>query len=140
MSDHLVWVHEEALRLNHPVFDHTNGSADAVFVWDDEHLKQMGYSFQRLIFIFETLCELDVPVYRGRTTLLLPQLARQFGKRVIRVADSPNPALIALREQLGERVPIDCIEEPAFVVPDRTPDLRRFSRYWRRVRKPLLRP
>ena len=139
MSGSLVWMHEDALRLDHPVFDGTEGAADAVFIWDDEHLEAMGYSFQRLVFIYETLCELGVAIYRGPTHDMLIRLADSRGKTTIRVADSPNPALRALRELLAQHLAVHCIEEPAFVTPERDPDLRRFFRYWKRVRRPLLR-
>ena len=63
----LVWLHEDALNAKHPVL-HSTSNADLVcFVWDDEYLSAMEYGFQRLVFIYETLCEMGINVIRGDT-------------------------------------------------------------------------
>ena len=75
MTQHLIWLHEDALRASHPVLENFSREADAVYIWDDAYLQKMNYSFQRLVFIYETLTELSIPVYRGKTADVLIEMA-----------------------------------------------------------------
>lgn len=39
MTKSLIWLHEEALTANHPVFKAAPKDTSAIFVWDDNYLK-----------------------------------------------------------------------------------------------------
>ena len=133
MTD-LVWLHEDALRSNHPVFDEAGAGRSTVFVWDDAYLQQMDYSFKRLVFIYETLIELPLSIFRGDLSECLSQLGRQQGGRIL-VPATPNPRLQQTIEQLGREFEVVVVADRPFVNLPREPDLRRFFRYWNKARK-----
>ena len=138
MSD-LVWLHEDALDADHSVFDGAEPGSFAVFVWDDAYLQQMDYGFKRLVFIYETLLELDVRIVRGDLVESLGRLAREQGGR-IRVPETPNPRLQQVVEQLRGEFEVDVVAGRAFVDLPREPDLRRFFRYWNKARGAAMKP
>lgn len=138
MSD-LVWLHEDALGADHPVFDGAGPGSVAVFVWDEAYLQQMDYGFKRLLFIYETLLELDVRIVRGDLVESLGRLAREQGGR-IRVPETPNPRLQQVVERLRAEFEVDVIAEVPFVSMTREPDLRRFFRYWNKARAAAMKP
>ena len=45
MSTRLYWLHEDALREEHPVLQEASSEDTLCFVLDDEHLEDMGSAF-----------------------------------------------------------------------------------------------
>ena len=72
----LVWLHEEALRADHPVFAAVPG-ATALFCWDVDYMAAADIGLRRQIFIYESLLELDVTIIRGAASQVLPLVARR---------------------------------------------------------------
>lgn len=133
----IIWLHEDALRADHPVFAEADSETPAWFVWDEAYLREMDYGFKRLLFIYETLIELPVTVVRGGLLPSLSTLAQQNGGRIW-VPETPNPYLIRTTERLAEVHDVSVIEDVPFVRLPREPDLKRFFRYWNLARKPAL--
>ena len=140
MSATIYWVHEDALNGAHPALDGRDPAAPVYFVWDDKHLESMAYSFQRLVFIYETLCEMNIEIIRGDTVESLIALARDVGADTICVADSANPAIQALVDRLQASMAVRVVNDQPFVALDRPPSLRRFFAYWKSARTTLMRP
>ena len=138
MSDALIWLHEDALSGTHPLSAGVQLSEGACYVWDDAHLEEMGYSFKRLVFIYETLVALGVPIYRGDTVAVLKALAASRGVARVRVPFSPNPALQAIWGTLSADLEVECVFELPLVTFDRPPKLRRFFAYWKSARRLLV--
>jgi hypothetical protein len=146
MAD-LVWLHEGALRLTHPVFAAGGPDAATVFIWDRDRLAASHVGIKRQLFIYETLAEMSesrsLDIHEGRADEVLPRLAAQSGAGRVLVPSSPDPAL---RAEIGaiRRATLDLevveIEETPFVTLANTPDLGRFFRYWNKARKSALRP
>ena len=146
MAD-LVWLHEGALRLTHPVFAAGGPDAATIFIWDIDRLAASHVGIKRQLFIYETLAEMSesrsLDIHEGRAEDVLPRLAAQAGAGRVLVPASPDPAL---RAEIGaiRRVAPDLeiveIEETPFVTLANTPDLGRFFRYWNKARKSALRP
>lgn len=146
MAD-LVWLHEGALRLTHPVFAAGGPDAATIFIWDRDRLAASHVGIKRQLFIYETLAEMSesrsLDIHEGRAEEVLPRLAAQAGAHRVLVPSSPDPAL---RAEIGaiRRVAPDLeiveIEETPFVTLANTPDLGRFFRYWNKARKSALRP
>lgn len=126
MTQTLIWIHEEALRVTHPVFTSAPQGTRAVFVWDDKYFQQLDYSLKRLIFIYETLCELPVDIIRGDIIAVFKDL----NPSQIFVPMSTKPHLVKLTDQLKSQTHIETIEDDMFVdLPEKT-DLKRFFKYW----------
>ena len=143
----LVWLHEGALRLTHPVFAAVGPDAAAIFIWDKDRLAASHVGIKRQLFIYETLAEMSesrsLDIHEGRAEDVLPRLAAQAGAGRVLLPASPDPALLA---EIGaiRRVAPDLeiveIEETPFVTMATTPDLGRFFRYWNKAKKSALRP
>ena len=140
MSGHLYWVHEDALNLHHPALRCRTDTDPTCFIWDDTHLQAMGYSFQRLVFVYETLAEMNIAVLRGRTIETLVAHAHRVGADIVRVPDSPNPAIQSMVRELREHIHVEVLDAEPFVALDRPPNLRRFFSYWKSARPHLMRP
>ena len=146
MAD-LVWLHEGALRLTHPVFAAGGLDAATVFIWDRDRLAASHVGIKRQLFIYETLAEMSesrsLDIHEGRAEEVLPRLAAQAGAGRVLVPSSPDLALRAEMGAIRRAVPdleIVEIEETPFVTLANTPDLGRFFRYWNKARKSALRP
>lgn len=140
MTSRMHWIHEDALSHLHPVLRGRTDADRVCFVWDDAHLAAMEYSFQRLVFIYETLCEMEVEIIRGDTVQVLLAGAQECNADTIRVPASPNPALQAFIDTLGSHLTVDVIAPSPFVALERPPSLRRFFAYWKSARSQLMRP
>ena len=146
MAD-LVWLHEGALRLTHPVFAAGGPDAATIFIWDRDRLAASHVGIKRQLFIYETLAEMSesrsLDIHEGRAEEVLPRLAAQAGAGRVLVPSSPD---LALRAEIGaiRRAASDLeiveIEETPFVTLANKPDLGRFFRYWNKARKSALRP
>ena len=146
MAD-LVWLHEGALRLTHPVFAAGGPDAATIFIWDRDRLAASYVGINRQLFIYETLAEMSesrsLDIHEGRAEEVLPRLAAQAGAGRVLVPSSPDPALRAEIGAIRRAAPdleIVEIEETPFVTLANTPDLGRFFRYWNKARKSALRP
>ena len=146
MAD-LVWLHEGALRLTHPVFAAGGPDAATIFIWDRDRLAASHVGVKRQLFIYETLAEMSesrsLDIHGGRAEEVLPRLAAQAGAGRVLVPSSPDLALRAEIGAIRRAVPdleIVEIEETPFVTLANTPDLGRFFRYWNKARKSALRP
>ena len=146
MAD-LVWLHEGALRLTHPVFAASGPDAATIFIWDRDRLAASHVGIKRQLFIYETLAEMSesrsLDIHEGRAEEVLPRLAAQAGAGRVLVPSSPDPALRAEIGAIRHAAPdleIVEIEETPFVTLANTPDLGRFFRYWNKARKSALRP
>ena len=146
MAD-LVWLHEGALRLTHPVFAAGAQDAATIFIWDKDRLAASHVGIKRQLFIYETLAEMsesrNLDIHEGRAEEVLPLLAAQAGAGRVLVPSSPDPALraeiVAIRRAAPDLEIVE-IEETPFVTLAKTSDLGRFFRYWNKARKRALRP
>jgi len=134
----LVWLHEDALNMDHPVLRRAGRDALVCFVWDDRYLQQMDYGFKRLVFIYETLCQMPLQIYRGDTVEVLSELAADQRTDSIHIPSTPNPVLQAIATRLQQRMNVETVEDAPFVRLNHDPDVKRFFRYWNKARKSAL--
>ena len=133
----IIWLHEDALRCDHPVFEASDSVAPAFFIWDDAYLREMDYGFKRLLFIYETLLELPVTIVRGNHLEILSALVSRHGTKIW-MPETPNPSLMRTAEQLPANIELNVVSDVPFVTLSREPDLKRFFRYWNLARKPAM--
>lgn len=131
----LVWLHEDALRADHPAVQAAGEDAELYYIWDDDYLQAMDYGFKRLVFIYETLCELPVRILKGKTVDTLSELVETGRVDCVYIPATPNPALQELIQQLANRYNVVVIDDVPFVALDKEPDIKRFFRYWNKVKK-----
>lgn len=134
----LIWIHEDALRLDHPVFERAGDAAEAVFIWDPAYFQSEGYSRKRLTFIYECLQDLNLTLYHGNTAQILSALADD---RPIFMAETPNPALRSVAQNLRDNgFDVHIIADKPFAVVPPDTDMGRFFRFWNKARKTAMVP
>ncbi len=134
----LVWIHGDNLSPNSPALKQ-HFAAPAVWVWDDELLARRGISLKRIVFLYECLLELPVEIRRGDVAREVLQCAGDHGADSVVTNGSPSPRFRTISRQIAVRHPLFVLEEAPFVEPQHALDLRRFSRYWRKVEQQALR-
>lgn len=126
MTHTLIWLHEEALRVTHPVFKAAPEATRAVFIWDDHYLQKLDYSLKRLVFIYETLCGLPVDIIRGDTLSSVKELAptRLF------IPGSDKPHIVSMTNVLKTITNVEIIKDEEFAQLRAPRELKRFFKYW----------
>lgn len=132
MSDIVTWVHDEMLSA-----DWLTAGEPAIFVFDEEWIREEQMSLKRIIFMYECLLEMPgVEVRKGDVVAEVSSFCRDHTASMIHTARSPLPRIKRQGAELG----VEWIEpEPLVTLPDGV-DLKRFSRYWRKAEKQVLRP
>ncbi len=133
----IVWVHGDMLSPE-SVALRAQPETPAIWVWDDELLATQHISLKRILFLYECLLELPVVIQRGDVAAEVLRFARVHGAQTLVTAASPSPRFAAIRQRLAQELSIIVLHEPAFAPTPRALDLRRFSRYWRKVERSVL--
>lgn len=131
----LIWLHEDALRATHPLFDAAADATKACFIWDDAYMSEMRYGLKRRVFIYETLMHLPVEIYTGDIVATLQHLASQTGAAQIVTGKTPNPLLKEKMAALRSALKVTRIADHAFVQLDAQTEWRRFFKYWNKAKK-----
>ena len=131
MNAPLIWVHEEALRMTHPLFKAAPERTKAIYVWDDDYFRAVNYSLKRLIFIYETLCELPIDIIRGNTL----DVIRELAPPALYIPATNNALILNIIESLEAAFPVTVVEDETFVVIKKPIEFRRFFQYWNKAEK-----
>lgn len=140
----IIWVHGDCLSPHSPAFEQYPDSP-AVWVWDSALLEKWEISLKRILFLMECLLELPVEE-RKSTELDYEKGVTAFAAELLRFAteqnadgivtvDSPSPRFRAICRKVSKFMPVNVLPLEPFVEPRGSLDLRRFSRYWRKVEK-----
>ena len=129
----LIWLHEEMLRLEHPIFEVANSNAHTFFIWDEKHFINASVNFERLVFIYETLLELPVTIYQGDARDIISKLSYKFGVTEVFTPDAKSIALRRLFEKLKYTVDLNVIEETKLFRYDEEIEYMRFFQFWRAI-------
>ena len=154
----LVWVHEEALGAANPaLLAHPDAPAVAVLDADwiagraaattagaaslTSHAGEGPPAPGRIRFLRACLAELPVQVREGDVVTQLLAVAAEHGCDGLVTSRPVDPRLLRSAARVAEVLPLQMLEpEPFVALPfegHAAPDLRRFSRYWRRA-EPLV--
>lgn len=131
MSSPLIMLHPESLRKTHPVFKAAPPETAAIFVWDDAYWRAANYSLKRLIFVYETLCELPVEIVHGA----IDDVIKAYEPSKLYVPATHNPLLLKVLTRLAELTPLQLVPDEPFVTIQHKGDLRRFFHYWNKAEK-----
>ncbi|MBM3207529.1 MAG: hypothetical protein FJZ57_02855 [Chlamydiae bacterium] len=127
----LILLHEESLRNSHPIFLFAPKETQVIYVWDDEYVLRSGYSLKRLIFIYETLCEMKVDILRGSTRDILQEISPS----VVYIPTTNNGHLLEMIRSVEKFFPVEMVEDEPFVNLKKTMHYKRFFQYWSKVEK-----
>ncbi len=135
----VIWVHGDNLNPHSPAFTMFPG-APAVWVWDDALLERTHISLKRIVFLYECLLELPVLIRRGDVASEVLSFAAEQGADGVVTVESPAPGFVARLRQIEQRMSVVVLPEPPFVDAPTDLDLRRFTRYWRKVERFAMTP
>ena len=126
----IVWVHEEALGPANPALeDHPN--APALFVFDEQWIREQRISRKRLGFLYECCLELPITIRKGDVVSEVINFARRHGADGIVSSGAVDPRLQRIAAEIDRELPLWILDGEPFVDLPRPPRLGRFSRYWR---------
>ncbi len=129
----VVWVHEDMLRANHPIFV-KYPAAPAAWVWDDADLRRSPLSMKRIILRHQAMEEMPVSILRGDSVTELLKFAADNNADRISTAESANPRVRFLFERLAEHINVERLPASEFDGYEGQLDIRNFARYWRSIR------
>jgi hypothetical protein len=136
IGSELIWVHPDCLSVSNPAFQ-KYPQAPALFVFDEEEIETEAWSLKRIAFLYECLLEMPVEIARGVVVAELSQALRSLGLKKIVTVHSVSPRFAELRRRLEMAIPVEVLPAVPFVDYRGNLDLKRFSRYWKRV-EPLV--
>ena len=130
LTNPIVWVHEEALGPANPALeDHPN--APALFVFDEQWIREQRISRKRLGFLYECCLELPVTIRKGNVVSEVINFARRHGADGIVSSGAVDPRLRRVAAEIDRELPLWILDGEPFVDLPKPPRLGRFSRYWR---------
>lgn len=132
MTQHsLIVLHEESLRMTHPVFYAAPLGTKVIYIWDDTYVQRCAYSLKRLIFIYETLCAMDVAILHGDTLNILQEIKPSN----VYIPYTNNPLLLELIDTVRKVFPVQIVTDEPFVVLKKSIESKRFFQYWSKAEK-----
>ena len=130
LTNPIVWVHEEALGPANPALeDHPN--APALFVFDEQWIREQRISRKRLGFLYECCLELPVTIRKGNVVSEVINFASRHGADGIVSSGAVDPRLQRVAAEIDRELPLWILDGEPFVDLPKPPRLGRFSRYWR---------
>lgn len=127
--------HEKALNKNFPGSHQISVATKRLFIWDDQYFKRRGYSLKRLVFIYETLCQMQIDIIHGDTfeviQLLSPVQITTFFTTDLQIKE--------ILTHLSSLYPVKIIKPDPFVIMPDSDDSKRFFQYWNKARKTAFR-
>jgi deoxyribodipyrimidine photo-lyase len=136
----LVWITRDSASTVGPAAA-AFPAAPRLFVLDPAWLAAERPTLKRLVFLCECLADIpDLLVVEGPPAEVLPAAAAALGCDGVAVAWTPCPRDRAAARAVAAALPVAVIDEEPLCDRSRVDDLRRFSRYWQKVRDSALRP
>ena len=131
MCNEIIWLHEKALRKSHPVFSMASEKTKIIHVWDNNYYKSKSYSFKRLVFIYETLCDLPVKIIFGNTL----EIISFINPCKVFVPHTVDTEINILCDKLRKDFRIEIIKDHAFSLVSNSYEFKRFFKYWNKAKK-----
>jgi hypothetical protein len=127
----LILLHEESLRMTHPVFHVAPLNTKVIYVWDDTYVQHSAYSLKRLIFIYETLCAMDVAILHGVTLNVL----QEINCSKVYIPYTNNLLLLNLIDSIRKVFQVEIVADEPFVNIKKPIEFKRFFQYWSKAEK-----
>lgn len=130
----IIWIHGDCLSPKNPALI-AYPDAPAIWVWDDELLKEWQISLKRITFIYECLLELPVVIRRGDVANEVLAFAKEHDADTVVTAESPSPRFKEICGEIEKELDLSVVAIDPFLDYDGYIDLKRFSRYWKVAQK-----
>ena len=132
----IVWVNDDCLSLSNPALARYP-LAPALFVFDPKWTETV--ALKRVQFVYECLLELPVTIIKGDPVQTISAFARQHQATHLVSTATPDPRLQQVLTGLNAMaITIEILIPESFVAVQGHVDLKRFSRYWKRIQAAAL--
>ena len=131
--NNLIWLHEDMLRTEHLVFEIAGSNPHSFFVWDEKRFVDAGINFKRLVFIYQTLINLPVTIYRGDTRDVVNKLSYKFGVSEVFTPDANSVSLRRTFDKLQYIVDLNIVEDAKLFRYNDEVEYTRFFQFWRAI-------
>ena len=132
----IVWINDDCLSPTNPALIKYPG-APAIFVFDPKWTETA--TLKRIQFLYECLLELSVTITKGDSVQILADFARQHQATQVASTATPDPRLQQVLTDLNAMgLTTEILTPEPFVEVRGHVDLKRFSRYWKRVQPAAL--
>lgn len=129
MTKAIIWIHDKA--LNSFLVQDQDDESQAIFIWDEQYFKDRSYSLKRLVFIYETVCQLPVEVIKGSTMEIMQCLSPEK----ITTHYTVDTKIKEIIQDLAKNFNIEVVKPQPFVkIPDKQV-FKRFFQYWNKAKK-----
>jgi len=135
MQESLILLHEESLRITHPVFNVAPMGSRVIYVWDDAYFQRTEYTLKRLIFIYETLSEMGIDILYGDTLGILQEIK----PKKVYMPYSNNPLILKIIDSIREVLSLEIVEDTRFIDLHNM-EFKRFFQYWNKIEKKVFFP
>lgn len=129
MINPIIWVYEDGLTPTHPGLVRWPGRP-ALFPLDEHKICHEGWTFKRVVFLYECALELPCEIARGNPVDLLDSFASQHEADGIVTMASLCPRHAVILKELRKIWTVEVYPSPSLLRRECNFDLRRFSRYW----------
>lgn len=134
MVNHIIWIHEKALNTKYFVLLPSDEQTKVIFIWDNQYFQDRSYSLKRLVFIYETLCQMPVEIINGNTFDVINSFAMNTNIKIT-TSFTTDIKIKNIIQKLSKIYDIDVIKPKPFVqIPDDYP-FKRFFNYWKKAQK-----
>ena len=134
----LIWLNEDCLTDNHPVFKQAGSSAVAFFIWDTDYFQAMDYGYNRLLFIYEAISSLPFDIYDGKINDVLMALFSHYQTDQLWVPKTPNQYIQNECDGLAKQYQLTMVPDHPFITGAEHIIETRFFRYWNKIKKKAL--
>lgn len=126
----LIIIHEEALRISHPVFTLAPINTKAIFIWNENYLINANYSLKRLVFIYEIICQLPIDIIHRNPV----ETINEIKPTIIYMLATNNSLLLIEIDQLKRLFNIEIVQDESFLenqLAHKEKLVKRFFQYWK---------
>lgn len=129
MSKEIIWVHEKALNSN--LLADIDDNKKALFIWDNSYFQSRSYTLKRLVFIYETLCQLPVEIIQGDTQDIIDS----FLPTTVQTQFTTDTKIKEIIQSLSIRYKVEIFQPDPFAEIPEGYDPTRFFKYWNTAKK-----
>lgn len=129
MTKNIILIHDKALKTDY--LSNIDKNEKAIFIWDDNYFKQRQYSLKRLIFIYETLCEMKIDIIKGDVLQVIDSLKPDKVKTYF----TADTAIRQITQNIANNYDVEIIKPQDFVKISDGFKFTRFFKYWNKAKK-----
>lgn len=135
----LIWLHDKWLNPNLPQQLPRQPTDRVIFIWDDAYLKSQHFGFNRLRFLYDTLCDIDAEIYQGDTLTTLKILHDEIRPAQLITVQALYPELKEIQQKSQQQLDLTLLPYLHLVPPPKR-KLRRFFAFWKSCENSLIAP